>query len=64
MTGTVLSVDPGGKTGFALIDAESEKVMEFGVVRRSDPLFNNSIRRLMDYADWLVIEAGQLPTGW
>lgn len=59
MTGKLLSVDPGGHTGFALIDIASERVLKFGALRRNAPDFHGQLVELMERADWLVVESGQ-----
>lgn len=61
MTGKLLSVDPGGHTGFALIEfgPTFERVLEFGVLRRNAPDFHLQLVELMERADWLVVESGQ-----
>ncbi|MCE5270789.1 hypothetical protein LLH00_05845 [bacterium] len=56
MTGKLLSIDPGCKTGWALIDLASERVVEFGVLRQVAPDFPETIRALAERAQWVAVE--------
>lgn len=58
----VLGVDPGGKTGFALIDAAGPRLLHRGVLRvgsaarKSDPPYWPSAERLVEGASRVAIE--------
>jgi len=53
---TVLSVDPGAATGYALIDYDTHKPLEGGTLDRKAPFYRERMLALMDEADALVIE--------
>ena len=56
MVKTVLAVDPGLKTGWALIDYESEKPLSWGELKATDDNFLWDLQKLFDKAEYMVIE--------
>lgn len=56
MVKTVLSIDPGIKTGWALIDFETEKPISWGELKSTDDNFLWELQKLFDKAEFLVIE--------
>ncbi len=53
---TVLAVDPGLKTGWALIDFETEKPLSWGELDSADDNFLWLMQELFDRAEYLVVE--------
>lgn len=53
---TILSIDPGICTGWALISYEDEKVISFGELKSTDENFLWDLQKLFDGAEFLIIE--------
>lgn len=58
MIKTVLAIDPGLTTGWALIDYQTEKPLSWGELKTVNDSFLWDLQKLFDYqvADYLVIE--------
>lgn len=56
MVRTVLSIDPGEKTGWALIDFETEKPFSWGELVSTHNDFLWDLQKLFDKAEYMVIE--------
>lgn len=56
MVRTVLAVDPGLKTGWSLIDFETEKPLSWGELKATDENFLWDLQKLFDKAEYLVVE--------
>ena len=60
---TLLAIDPGRYTGYALLDMEGGKTFEVGLLDRGEPYYRERLISVIKRADRLAIESQFIHTG-
>jgi Holliday junction resolvasome RuvABC endonuclease subunit len=53
----VLGIDPGRNTGYSLTGLDSDETVEVGLLNRGEPFYKERMKRLMERAAYMAIEA-------